>query len=169
MRKQNPVGFEIRDVVNADRDPREMSSEALGQAQHGHFPPVPMRTRKTGRQIAAPDFDGGLPLNDPDGGVLPGKPIGQGSRDVANHNIPSAFDCALWPFRMDTFPSRAPVSDARREHGRQMGLKMAAERSNPLTDNGNPSASSVRAPTLPEATPARFSKAAPSKVEDGVA
>jgi hypothetical protein len=77
MRKQNPVDFEIRDVVNADRDPSEMSGEALGQAQLRHFPPVPIRARKTGRQIAALGLDGELPPNDPDGGLLPGRSIGR--------------------------------------------------------------------------------------------
>lgn len=102
MRKQIPVDFEIRDVVCADRNPREMFGEALGQAKHRHIPPVPFRVRKTGSQIAALGLDGELPPNDPDGGVLPGKFIGQGSRDAADHNIPFAFDCALRLIRVGT-------------------------------------------------------------------
>ena len=136
MRKQNHVGLDIRDGVDVGGDPSKMFGEALGQAQHRNILLVPFCARETGRQIAALGLDGELPPNDPDGGSLPGKPIGQEPSDVADHNIPSAFDCALWPIRMGTFPWRAPVSDTRREHGRQMGLKMTAERSEPPR-NGN--------------------------------
>jgi hypothetical protein len=132
MRKQIPVSFEIRDVVHADRDPREMSSEALGQAQLRHFPPVPIRARETGRQIAALGLDRELPPNDPDEGLLPGKSIGQGSRDAADHNIPFAFDYAPWPFRLGKSPWRSPLSaEARAERAEQMRRNRISVSSDP--------------------------------------
>jgi len=133
------IGLEKRDGYDFGRDPREMSPADLSGAGHERI------SRGKAMRLKCLDCCNDSPTE---------------------VRLCTAVDCPLWPFRMGTDPWRAPVSDARREHGRQMGLKTAAERSNPLTDNGYPSASSIRAPTLPEATPVRFSKAEPSKMEE---
>lgn len=114
MRLLNHVGPENSDVVYADRVPPEMFGETVGQAEH--------------RQIAASGLDEGLPPNDPDGGHLPGNLIGQGARDVADHNIPSAFDCALWPIRVGAVLWRALFRRTWRELVRQLGEKLYGKR-----------------------------------------
>jgi len=125
------IGLEKRDGYDVGRDPREMSVAEFSEVGHDRI------SRGKAMRVKCLDCCG----------------------DSANEvRLCVAVDCALWPFRMGTDPWRAPVSDARREHARQMGMKRAAERSTPLNSKGNPSASPIQAPTLPNGTAAEKSK-----------
>jgi hypothetical protein len=131
MSSVREIGLEKRDGYDVGRDPRTMSVTDLSEAGHDRI------SRGKAMRIKCLDCCG----------------------DSANEvRLCVAVDCALWPFRMGTDPWRAPVSEARMEHARQMGMKRAAERSTPLNGKGNPSALPVQAPTLPNGIPAEKSK-----------
>ena len=46
----------------------------------------------------------------------------------------TAVDCPSWPFRMGRNPWSGPASEARREHGRRMGLERAANRAEAFSE-----------------------------------
>jgi hypothetical protein len=101
MREQNHVGLETRDGVDVGRDPREKFGEAVGQDEHRHIPPVPIRTRKFHRTGA-------------EGCCRPKHPLCLRLCAVA---VPDGH--ILW---------RGPVRDTRRELVRQLGEKLYGRR-----------------------------------------
>jgi hypothetical protein len=109
MTRNRKIGLERRDGYDVGRDPRSMSAAELEDLGHSRVSPL--------RALRMKCLD-----------------CCNGSAQEVR--LCTAVDCPSWPFRMGRNPWTGPVSDARREQGRRLGLKRAAERASPFSDNG---------------------------------
>ena len=109
MKRNRHIGLERRDGYDVGRDPRSMSAAELEDLGHARVSPL--------RALRLKCLD-----------------CCNGSAQEVR--LCTAIDCSSWPFRMGRNPWIGPVSDARREQGRRLGLKRAAERAAPFSDNG---------------------------------
>lgn len=109
MKRNRHIGLERRDGYDVGRDPRSMSAAELDDLGHSRVSPL--------RALRMKCLD-----------------CCNGSAQEVR--LCTAVDCPSWPFRMGRNPWTGPVSDARREQGRRLGLKRAAERAGPFSDNG---------------------------------
>lgn len=109
MKRNRHIGLERRDGYDVGRDPRTMSAGELTQLGHAQVAPL-----KALRMKCVNCCNGSAP----------------------EVRLCTAVDCPSRPFRMGRNPWTGPVSDARREQGRRLGLKRAAERAGPFSDNG---------------------------------
>ena len=122
MKRNRQFGLERRDGFDVGRDPRDMSTNDLEQLGHARVSPL--------RALRLKCLDC---CND-------------SAQEV---RLCTAVDCPSWPFRMGKNPWTGPVSAARREHGRRLGRKRAAERAGLFSDNDELDASAsdgVRVP-----------------------
>jgi hypothetical protein len=101
MNQHRHIGLERQDGYDVGRDPRAMSADELQQLGHARVSPL--------RALRLKCLDC---CND-------------SAQEV---RLCTAVDCPSWPFRMGRNPWTGPVSDARREHGRRLGLQRAANR-----------------------------------------
>ena len=123
MKRNRHIGLEHRDGVDVGRDPRVMSADDLEQLGHARVSPL--------RALRLKCLDC---CND-------------SAQEV---RLCTAVDCPSWPFRMGKNPWSAPASDAKREHGRRLGLERAANRAGAFYDKeGNDASPSdgVRVPS----------------------
>jgi hypothetical protein len=109
MKRNRHIGLERRDGYDVGRDPRNMPAAELEDLGHSRVSPL-----KAFRLKCLDCCNGS-------------------AQEV---RLCTAVDCPSWPFRMGRNPWTGPVSDARREQGRRLGLKRAAERAGPFSDNG---------------------------------
>ena len=122
MTRNRHIGLERRDGFDVGRDPRAMSADDLQQLGHARVSPL--------RALRLKCLD-----------------CCNGSAQEVR--LCTAVDCPSWPFRMGKNPWSGPISDARRDHGRRLGLKRAAERAGAFADNDQIDASAsdgVRVP-----------------------
>jgi len=109
MKRNRHFGLERRDGFDVGRDPRAMSADDLQQLGHARVSPL--------RALRLKCLDC---CND-------------SAQEV---RLCTAVDCPSWPFRMGKNPWSGPISDARREHGRRLGLKRTAERAGAFSEKG---------------------------------
>lgn len=123
------TGLERNDGFDFGRDPRHMSTHELEQPGHARVSPL--------RALRLRCLDC---CNDP-------------AQEV---RLGTAVDCSSWPFGMGRNPWSGPISDARREHGRRLGLERAANRAGPFPEMAEIDASpsdGVRVPSGKLANP----------------
>ena len=130
MKRNQHFGLERRDGFDVGRDPRSMSADELTQLGHTRVSPL--------RALRLKCLDC---CND-------------SAQEV---RLCTAVDCPSWPFRMGRNPWTGPVSDARRDQGRRLGLKRAAERAGPFSDNGETGNSVSDGGRVPSGEAAGFS------------
>ena len=121
------IGLERRDGFDVGRDPRVMATAELEQLGHARVSPL--------RALRLKCLD-----------------CCNGSAQEVR--LCTAVDCPSWPFRMGKSPWSAPVSDARREHGRRLGLERARNRTEPLSEKDETDASPSDGVTGPGELPA---------------
>ena len=138
MKQNRHIGLERRDGFDVGRDPRAMSTDDLQQLGHARVSPL--------RALRLKCLDC---CND-------------SAQEV---RLCTAVDCQSWPFRMGKNPWTGPVSEARREHGRRLGLKRAAERAGAFADNDQIDASASDGVRVPNGTVAGFSSTETDKEE----
>ena len=136
MKRNRQIGLELRDGFDVGRDPRAMSTDEL--ALLGHMRVSPLRALRLKCLDCCNDS----------------------AQDV---RLCTAIDCPSWPFRMGRNPWSGPVSAARREHGRRLGHKRAAERTGPFSDNDQIDASLSDGVTVPEGNAA---ESFPTEMDD---
>ena len=100
MSQHRHIGLERQDGEDVGRDPRTMSIDELEQLGHARVSPL--------RALRLKCLD-----------------CCNGSAQEVR--LCTAVDCPSWPFRMGKNPWAGPVSEARREHGRRLGLRRAAD------------------------------------------
>jgi len=101
------IGLERREGFDVGRDPRRMSAGELEQLGHARVSP------QRALRLKCLDCCNGS------------------SQEV---RLCTAVDCPSWPFRMGRNPWSGPASEARREHGRRMGLERAANRAEAFSE-----------------------------------
>jgi hypothetical protein len=117
------LGLESRDGFDVGRDPRSMSMGELEQLGHARMSPL--------RALRLKCLD-----------------CCNGSAQEIQ--LCTAVDCPSWPFRMGRNPWSGPVSDARRQHGRRLGLERAANRAAAFSEKGEIAASPSDGARVPE-------------------
>ena len=130
MKRNRHIGLERRDGYDVGRDPRCMSAEDLAQLGHARVSPL--------RALRLKCLDC----------------CNESAQEV---RLCMALDCPSWPFRMGKNPWSGPISDARREHGRRLGLKRAAERATAFSENDDIDASGFEGGEVPDDQVADFS------------
>ena len=130
MKRNHHFGLERRDGYDVGRDPRSMGAEELSQLGHSRLSPL--------RSLRLKCLDC---CND-------------SAQEV---RLCTSVDCPSWPFRMGKNPWTGPVSDARREHGRRLGLKRAASRAGSFSENDEIDASGFDGGEVPDDQVADFS------------
>ncbi len=108
MKRNHHFGLERRDGFDVGRDPRSMLADELTQLGHTWVSPL--------RALRLKCLDC---CND-------------SAQEV---RLCTAVGCPSWPFRMGRNPWTGPVSEARREHGRRLGLKRTANRAEAFSEN----------------------------------
>ena len=124
------IGLELRDGFDGGRDPRSMSRDDLEQL--GHARVSPLRALRL-------------------------KCLGVGKTFAPTAQLCTAVGCPSWPFRMGKNPWPGPISDARREHGRRLGLERAASRAGAFSENDEIDASGFDGGEVPDDQVADFS------------
>jgi hypothetical protein len=121
------IGLELRDGFDVGRDPRSMTAAELEQLGHARVSP-----------LRAPRLKCLDCCND-------------SAQEV---RLCTAVDCPSWPFRMGRNPWSGPISDARREHGRRLGLNRAANRAQAFSEKDEIEASPSDGVRVPEGSAA---------------
>ena len=129
MKRNYHIALERRDGFDIGRDPRAMSADELALLNHARVSPL--------RALRMKCLDC---CND-------------SAQEV---RLCTAVDCPSWPFRMGKNPWSGPVSAARREHGRRLGRKRAAERTGPFSDNDEMDTSASDGVRVPEGSAVEF-------------
>ena len=111
MTRNRTIGLGSRDGFDVGRDPRNMPTEELERLGHARLSPL--------RALRLKCLD-----------------CCNGSAQEVR--LCTVVDCPSWPFRMGRNPWSGPVSDARREHGRRLGLKRATNRAEAVSDKDEP-------------------------------
>jgi hypothetical protein len=142
MNPHRDIGLDRLDGFEVGRDPRSMSSNELEQLGHARMSPL--------RALRLKCLD-----------------CCNGSAQEVR--LCTALDCTSWPFRMGKNPWAAPVSGARREQGRRLGMKRVAERSGPFADNNQIEASAFDGGRVPNDTGVDFSPIEMGVAEGGLA
>jgi hypothetical protein len=124
------IGLELRDGFDVGRDPRHMSADELEQLGHARVSPL--------RALRLKCLDC----------------CNASAQEV---RLCTAVECPSWPFRLGKNPWRGPISDARREHGRRLGLERAANRAGPFLEKDETDASGFDGGEVPEDALAEFS------------
>ena len=124
------IGFERCDKFDVGRDPRAMSTAELEQLGHARVSPL--------RALRLKCLDC---CND-------------SAQEV---RLCTALDCPSWPFLMGKNPWSAPVSLARREHGRRLGLERAANRAGAFSEKDEIDTSASDGVGVPNHTAVDFS------------
>jgi hypothetical protein len=124
------IGLERRDGFDVGRDPRRMPADELEQLGHAQVSPL--------RALRLKCLD-----------------CCNGS--AKELRLCSAVDCPNWPFRMGRNPWSGPISDARREHGRRLGLKRATDRVEAVSEKDESDASPLDGVRVPERRAVVFS------------
>jgi hypothetical protein len=130
MKRNRHIGFECHDGFDVGRDPRAMSADDLEQLGHARVSPL--------RALRLKCLDC----------------CNESAQEV---RLCTAVDCPSWPFRMGKNPWSAPASDARREHGRRLGLERAANRAGAISEKDEIDASSSDGLRVPKDAGAVFS------------
>lgn len=130
MKRTHHFGLERRDGFDVGRDPNSMSADELTQLGHARVSPL--------RALRLKCLDC---CND-------------SAQEV---RLCTAVDCPSWPFRTGKNPWTGPVSEARREHGRRLGLKRAANRAEAFSENDAIGNSVSEGTEVPEDARADFS------------
>ena len=130
MSQHRHIGLERRDGYDVGRDPRSMSADELAQPGHARVSPLK---------------------------ALRLKCLDCCNDSAQEVRLCTAVDCPSWPFRMGKNPWSGPISDARREHGRRLGLERAANRAGAFSENDEIDASGFDGGRVPEGAPADFS------------
>jgi hypothetical protein len=140
MKRNRHIGLERRDGYDVGRDPRSMSAAELEDLGHSRVSPL--------RALRMKCLD-----------------CCNGSAQEVR--LCTAVDCPSWPFRMAKNPWSSPVSAARREHGRRLGRKRAAERTGPFSDNDEIAASDFGRGRVPNDTAVDLASSKLSVAEGG--
>ncbi len=130
MTGQRHIGLERQDGLDVGRDPRTLSADELEQLGHARVSPL------RALRLKCLDCCNGS------------------AREV---RLCTAVDCPSWPFRMGRNPWSGPISDARREHGRRLGLERAANRAGAFSEKDETDASGFHGGQVPEDALAEFS------------
>jgi len=142
MTRNRTIGLESRDGFDVGRDPRCMSTDELEQLGHARVSPQ--------RALRLKCLDC---CND----------------SVQEVRLCTAVDCPSWPFRMGRNPWSGPVSDARREHGRRLGLKRATDRAEAVSEKDEIDTSPSDGVRVPRGKLADFSPTGMDEDEGGAA
>ena len=129
MKRNCQIGLELRDGFDVGRDPRAMSADDLQQLGHARVSPL--------RALRLKCLDC---CND-------------SAQEV---RLCTAVDCPSWPFRMGKNPWSGPISDARRAHGRRLGLNRAANRAQAFSEKDEIDASLSDGVRVPNKTTVDF-------------
>ena len=134
------IGLELRDGQEVGRDPHQMTLGEL--VALGHSPMSPLKALR-------------LRCIDCYGGCL--KSVRGGT----------SKDCPSWPFRMGRNPWRAPVSEERRQLGRELAARRPRGAENQRQGRGFAETEEGAATTLPASTPEPHSPLVSVCEEDG--
>ncbi len=99
MSQKRHIGLERQDGYDVGRDPSALSTDDLERLGHARVSPI------RALRLKCLDCCNGS------------------AREV---RLCTAVGCPSWPFRMGRNPWAGPVSEARREHGRRLGIRRAA-------------------------------------------
>jgi hypothetical protein len=130
MTEHRHIGFERQDGLDVGRDPRAMSADELQQLGHARVSPL--------RALRLKCLD-----------------CCNGSAQEVR--LCTAVDCPSWPFRMGKNPWSGPVSEARREHGRRLGLNRTVNRATAFSEKDEIDASASDGVRVPDESAADFS------------
>ena len=120
------IGLELRDGQGVGRDPDQMTAEELIALGHSAMSPL-----KALRLRCIDCFGGSL-------------------KSVRGC---TSTDCPSWPFRMGRNPWRAPVSEERRQLGRELAARRPRGAENQRQGRGFAETDEGAATTLPASTP----------------
>lgn len=140
MKRNRTIGLEPCDGLDVGRDPRSMSADELQQLGHERVSPL--------RALRLKCLDC---CND-------------SAQEV---RLCTAVDCPSWPFRMGRNPWSGPISDARREHGRRLGLERAANRAGSFSEKDEIAASPSDGARVPERSAGDFASTETDRREGG--
>ena len=120
------IGLELRDGQGVGRDPDQMTAEEL--IVLGHNPMSPLKALR----LRCIDCSAGSSLE---------------------VRLCTAASCPSWPFRMRRNPWRAPVSEERRQLGRELAARRPRGAENQRQGRGFAETEEGAATTLPASTP----------------
>jgi hypothetical protein len=120
------IGLELRDGQGVGRDPDQMTAEELIALGHSAMSPL-----KALRLRCIDCYGGSL-------------------KSVRGC---TSTDCPSWPFRMGRNPWRAPVSEERRQLGRELAARRPRGAENQRQGRGFAETDEGAATTLPASTP----------------
>jgi len=140
MSQHRHIGLERQDGFDVGRDPRTMTTEDLEQLGHARVSPL------RALRLKCLDCCNGA------------------AREV---RLCTAVDCPSWPFRMGKNPWAGPVSQARREHGRRLGRRRAADLAHAFSEKDEKDGSPSDGVTQPADAPAGLLKSEKDKPEGG--
>ncbi len=141
MKRNRDIGLERRDGFGVGRDPRSMPNTDLKHLGHARVSPL--------RALRLKCLD-----------------CCNGS--ATEVRLCTAVDCPSWPFRMGKNPWSAPASDARREHGRRLGLERAAHRAEAFSEKAQIDASDADGVGVPNGKAVDFSLTEKNEDEGGL-
>ncbi len=142
MKRSRHIGLERSDGVDVGCDPRDMSADEMEQLGHARVSPL--------RALRLKCLD-----------------CCNGSAQEVR--LCTAVDCPSWPFRMGKNPWSAPASDARRAHGRRLGLERATNRAGAFSEKDEIDASSSDGVRVPRDAAADFPLTEKDEDEGGAA
>ena len=140
MSQHRHIGLERQDGYDVGRDPRMLSAEELERLGHARVSPL--------RALRLKCLD-----------------CCNGSAQEVR--LCAAVDCPNWPFRMGKNPWAGPVSEARREHGRRLGRRRAADLADAFAEKDESDGSPSDGVTQPADDLARFGKSEKDGPEGG--
>ena len=140
MSQHRHIGLEREDGYDVGRDPRALSTDELERLGHAHVSPL------RALRLKCLDCCNGS------------------AREV---RLCTAVDCPSWPFWMGRNPWAGPVSEARREHGRRLGLRRAAHLADAFAEKEDSDGSPREGATRPEDDPAGLRKSEKDAPEGG--
>ena len=134
------IGLELRDGQGVGRDPDQMTAEEL--IALGHNPMSPLKALR----LRCIDCCAGSSLE---------------------VRLCTAVSCPSWPFRLGRNPWRAPVSEERRQMGRELAARRPRGAKNQRQGLGFAETDEGAATTLPASTPEPHSPVVSVCEEDG--
>ncbi|ADZ72183.1 hypothetical protein [Polymorphum gilvum] len=140
MSQHRHIGLERQDGYDVGRDPRGLSTDDLERLGHARISPL------RALRLKCLDCCNGS------------------AREV---RLCTAVDCPSWPFRMGKNPWAGPVSEARREHGRRLGLRRAADLADAFAEKDESSGSPSDGVRQPADARPRSLKSEKDKPEGG--
>ena len=120
------IGLELRDGQGVGRDPDQMTAEELIAVGHSAMSPL------KALRLRCIDCCAGSSLE---------------------ARLCTAVSCPSWPFRMGRNPWRAPVSEERRQLGRELAARRPRGAENQRQGRGFAETEEGAATTLPASTP----------------